>query len=235
MVSKEQIKNSLKRFHFYSGIQIEVLPASEREAFKKFGKKIILLRRKILFKQGSFPTGIFVLKSGKLKVYQTNSDGSIQVLFIYTIGDVFGYRPILSNDYQPATVAALEDSELLFIERKNFINLIVKSISLSNQLLISLSREFTVLTNRITLFAQRGIKERFAIVLLILNEKYKSDKESISEITLSRTDLANFVGTSVESLSRMINVFKTKKLIKTEGKKIMIENIRELYLLSAID
>ncbi len=124
---------------------------------------------------------------------------------------------------------------MLFIERKNFINLIVKSVSISNQLLISLSREFTVLTNRITLFAQRGIKERFAIVLLILNEKYKSDKESISEITLSRTDLANFVGTSVESLSRMINVFKTKKLIKTEGKKIMIENIRELYLLSAID
>lgn len=237
MLNKERIKRALNRFHFYSGIRIDSLPENELEIFNKHAKKINLKKKKVLFRQGSYPNGVYILKSGKLKVYQLNYDGSIQILFIYAAGEVFGYRPILSNEYQPVSIAALEDCELLFIERKFFLELLQKSLTLSNQLLVSLSHEFTVLTNRINVFAQRGIKERFALALLILNEKYKSesDMDGFAEIKLARTDLSNFVGTSLENLSRTLNYFKEKRLIRTKGKSIFIEHFENLFILSAID
>ncbi|MDQ1296027.1 MAG: family transcriptional regulator, cyclic receptor protein [Bacteroidota bacterium] len=187
-----------------------------------------------MYIQGSYPNGIYVLKKGMLKVFQANYDGSIQILFLYAPGETFGYRPILSNEYQPVSVAALEDCELDFLERNIFIDIQKKSHVLTNQLLVSLSHEFTVLTNRMNVFAQRGIKERLALALLILNEKFKTGQQLIAEIRLTRTDLANFVGTSLENLIRTINYFKEKNLIKVKGKSIYIENMQQLFILSAI-
>lgn len=236
MISKERISRALKGFHFYSGIHIENLSESEQKFFRENTKKIELEKKKVLFRQKSFANGVYILTQGKLKVYQLNYDGSIQILFIYAAGEIFGYHPILSNEYQPVSVAAIEDCELLFIERMRFLELLENSPTLTKQLLISLSHEFTVLTNRINVFAQRGIKERLALALLILNEKFKPvNKDGASEINLSRTDLANFVGTSLENLVRTLRFFREKKLIRTKGKSIFIEHFENLFILSAIE
>ncbi len=237
MISKERINSALDRFHFYSRINFETLEESERKELFSASRTIALGKKDVLFRQGSYPNGIYILQKGMLKVYQLNYDGSIQILFLYSPGEVFGHRPILSSEYHPVTVAALEDCELLFIDRKIFLDTLQKSLSLSNQLLVSLSHEFTVFTNRLNVFAQRGIKERLALALLILNEKFKSDKDinGVSEIILSRSDLANFVGTSLENLVRTINYFKEKKLIITKGKSLFINNLENLFILSGID
>lgn len=237
MISRERIESALNRFHFYSGISWDLLPADERADLEKHARKITVKRKAILFRQSSYPNGVYLLKKGKMKVYQLNYDGSIQILFIYGPGEIFGYRPILSGEYQPVTIAALEDCELEFIDRKYFLSFLEKSITLSNQLLVSLSHEFSILTNRINVFAQRGIKERLALALLILNQKFKDPKstDEISEIKLTRTDLANYVGTSAENLARTLNYFKEKKLIRVQGKSIFIENLENIFILSAIE
>ncbi|MEO8147181.1 MAG: Crp/Fnr family transcriptional regulator [Bacteroidia bacterium] len=237
MIIDEKIHNSLNRFHFYSGIRFDTLPENEQSIIFENSKLVSLEKKKVLFRQGSFPNGIYMLKKGMVKVYQLNYDGSVQILFIYSPCEVFGYRPILSNEYHPVTVAALDSCELLFIDRNRFLEVLQKSVALSNQLLFSLSHEFTVMTNRINVFAQRGIKERLALALLILNEKFKNENNGteIAEIKLPRTDLANFVGTSLENLVRTLSFFKEKRLIRVKGKSIFIEHFENLYILSAID
>jgi CRP-like cAMP-binding protein len=234
MYSKERIDNALKRFQ-YSGIQWEELPLQLRETFRKSAKKIKLKKKEVLFRMGSYPRGLFILRTGKLKVYQVSYDGSLQILFVYATGEIFGYRPILSSENQPVSIAALEDSTLFFIDRKKFLDVLVKSHELSNMLLISLSHEFTVLTNRINVFAQRGVKERLALVLLVLNEKFKIGDEDVADIKITRTDLANFVGTSLETLVRTMNYFKAKRLVRTRGRSIFIEHFENLFILSAIE
>lgn len=227
----------MNSFHFNSGLDWKLLPIKEQELFEKNSIPLKLTKRKILFRQGSSANGIYIVKKGKLKVYQLNYDGSIQILFIYAEGEIFGYRPILSNEYQPVSVAAIEDCELSFIERNYFLEFLKKSISLSNLLLVSLSHEFTVMTNRLNVFAQRGIKERLALALLILNEKFKNegDLNDYTEIKLSRIDLANYVGISLENLVRTLNYFNEKHLIRKQGKSIIILNPENLFLLSTID
>ncbi len=237
MINIDRMKQALNRFHFYSGIKIGLFSNDELEFIDKHTSTITLERKALLFKQGSYPGGVYILNKGKLKVYQLNYDNSLQILFIYSQGEVFGYRPILSNEYQPVSIAAIEYCELLYMERSHFLELLSKSVSLSNQLLASLSHEFTVLTNRMNVFAQRKIKEKLALALLILNEKFRTSNGEFtaSEIKLNRTDLANFVGTSLENLVRTLNYFKEKGLIKTKGKSIFIENFENLFILSAIE
>lgn len=227
----------MNRFHFNSGIGWDLLSEKEQKDLVKNSSSVTLKKKKVLFRQGSNPRGVFIVKSGKLKVYQLNFDGSIQILFIYTTDEVFGYRPILSNEAQPVSIAAMEDCELLFIDKKYFLQFLNNSVQLSNQLLVSLCHEFTVLTNRINVFAQRGIKERLALALLILNEKYRTvdSVNNKSEIKMTRTDLANYVGTSLENLVRTILFFKERQLISTKGKSIFIENFENLFILSGIE
>jgi CRP-like cAMP-binding protein len=99
-----------------------------------------------------------------------------------------------------------------------------------------MSHEFTILVNRINIFAQRGIKERLALFLLILNETYKHPGQFAeeAEITLNRNDLAGYTGTSVENLVRTLKVFKENGYIKTSGKSIFIEDFEALYALTGI-
>lgn len=92
------------------------------------------------------------------------------------------------------------------------------------------------MVNRFTVFAQRGIKERLALSLLLLNEKFLLPNQITedAEIKISRTDLANYAGTSLENLVRTIKLFEEKKYLRTAGKSIFIENFEALYILTGI-
>ena len=232
----DQISDALKNFHFYSGIGLELLPKKARIELENVSKIIKLKKKQILYKRYDSPKGIYILLKGKIKIYQLNYDGSIQILFIYTQGEIFGYRPLLSLGKHPVSSAAIEDCELLFVDKEHFLKILSNSVELSNQLLKSVNHEFTVLVNRFTVFAQRGIKERLALSLLLLNEKFKLQNQIIeeSEIKINRTDLANFAGTSLENLVRTLRTFEEKKYIRTIGKSIFIENFEALYVLTGI-
>jgi CRP-like cAMP-binding protein len=230
------IEAALRKYYFYSGLGWDQLPPSERRELEFTATRISLKKKKILSKQGGYPNGIYIVLKGKLKIYQQNPDGSIQILFIYGRGEVFGYRPILCDEYNPVTTAAIEDSELMFIERKHFLEHLHHSLILSNLLLRSLSHEFSVLTNWMNVIAQKGIKERLSLSLMILHKKFSIDTPPgiDVEIKLTRTDLADLVGTSLENLVRSLNVFKEKGLVRVNGKGIILEQPDNLFRLAAI-
>jgi CRP-like cAMP-binding protein len=97
-------------------------------------------------------------------------------------------------------------------------------------LLKNLSHEFGVLVNFIATFTQKTVRERVALTLLILQEKFKDNLNGNDqiEIVLTRIDFANIVGTAVETLVRLLRDFKEEKLIQTAGRKIIIINEDEL-------
>ncbi|MEO6304115.1 MAG: Crp/Fnr family transcriptional regulator [Bacteroidia bacterium] len=233
---RDKIKEGLTDFHFNTSLSLESLPKKPKLQLEKASTKISLKKKQILFKRNDSPKGIYILLKGKIKVYQLNYDGSIQILFIYAHGEVFGYRPLLSLGKHPVSAAAIEDCELLFIPKEIFLKTLSDSVELSNQILKSVNHEFTVMVNRFTVFAQRGIKERLALSLLLLNEKFLLPNQitTEAEIKINRTDLANYAGTSLENLVRTIKQFEEKKYLRTIGKSIFIENFEALYILTGI-
>jgi len=178
----------------------------------------------ILFREGGIPTGIFYLEIGKVKKYKSTVAGDEQIFYLCSTGELLGYHALLSEEYYPDTAATIEDSQLTFIPKDNFLKVLNSSSALSNRLLKALGHEFIVFINNITNLASKSVRERLAWNLLILDEKFKNPENlnSPSEIILSRGDLANMIGTAKETLVRLLQEFKAAKLIETTGKSIRV-------------
>jgi CRP/FNR family transcriptional regulator len=87
-----------------------------------------------------------------------------------------------------------------------------------------------IMTERITNLAQKSVRERLALTLVMLNDTYGLDAMDNGAVTinLTREDLANIVGTATETLIRLLHDFKEEKLVATEGRKIKILDPRQL-------
>lgn len=164
-----------------------------------------------------------------------DNDGREQIIYIYNAGEFFGYSAILSNDTYGDTTLAIENSVIAFISKENFLKILDQSDFFSKLLLKSLSHEFSVMANLMTVLSQRTVRERVALSLLILHRKYQSNiAEDKTYITLSRTDLANMVGTANETLARILHDFREDHLIIMEGRKILLIDLERLTRIANI-
>lgn len=188
-------------------------------------------KNEVIFKEGSTSKGVYILKKGKVKIFQTNNEGKQSIVYIYKKGDYFGYRPILADEIHPVSAVALDKVVITFIPKDIFLSLLKKSPALANKLLISLSKEFNVWINKMTTFSQYGVKERVALSLLILNAVYQHSADTNKPVTiaLNRDDFAGFVGTAKETLVRTLRVFKDDKIIATKGTKIILKKQKTLF------
>jgi CRP-like cAMP-binding protein len=111
---------------------------------------------------------------------------------------------------------------------------LVHSPKLSRLLLKTLSHEFAVLVNSLALFAQRPVRERLALQLVVLREKYKENFQPGMPvaINMSREDLANLVGTARENVLRVLAEFKEKGIIETKGRQIIVHDVKKLVELA---
>lgn len=215
--------------YYYKGQDIfGHLPPAESALIRKNILQKSIRKGKLLFKQGSHPAGVYVLITGKVKLYQKSSDEKETVIYFYTAGDIMGYRPIICNESHPLSAEALEDCSYSFIPRMAFLKILSASPSLSNLLLENLGREFSVWVNNMSLFASQSVKERIAMALIKLNEIYKPEGGGLSVIRLSRGDFSAYVGTANETLVRLLGDFKRKKIIAIQGKSIRVLNIKAL-------
>ena len=186
-----------------------------------------------IFLEGLYPSGIFYLKEGMVKKYKTDHVGKEHILYLCTAGELLGFSALLCNEPYPDSAAAMETSRLGFITKEVFLKAMNSSNELMFSLLSSLSHEFGVMANSVTVFARMTVRERLALMLLLLSAKFEKPASSgLSEIILSREDLANMVGTAVETLVRLLQEFRSEGFIELKAKKIIVLKAKELIALS---
>ena len=220
----------IDKFHFRSNSVLEGLP---KEELKYLESKMIVHKYKRgqnIFVEGTIPNGIYYLTKGKIKKYKSDQDGKEQIIYVCNEGELLGYQALLCGEPYSDSAAALEESLVSFIAKKDFLEILDRSTVLSKKLLINLSHEFGVLINSIATFAHKSVRERLALSLLILKDKYKikGEENKPVEIILPREDLANIIGVALETLVRLLHNFKDEGLIETEGRKIRILNLTKL-------
>ncbi|MCI3936322.1 Crp/Fnr family transcriptional regulator [Chryseobacterium aahli] len=220
----------ISKFIFNNQYLFEELPEGDKETFTRVMHHKNYRKGEAIFTDGTMPNGVFYLKSGKVKKYKVDNDGREQIIYIYNAGEFFGYSAILSEESYGDTTQTLENSVISFISKDDFLSLLTKSAIFSRLLLKCLSHEFSVMANLMTVLSQRTVRERVALSLLILYDKYKlnSSDDAIVFITLSRSDLANMAGTASETLARILHGFKQDKLIMMEGRKIQLLDFKLL-------
>ena len=217
----------LKTDQLFEGLTVE-----EYESLMDSGVTHIYKKGEIIFREGGIPAGIFYVRSGRAKKYKATAKGGEQIFYLCGKGELLGYHALLGEEFYPDSAATIEDSQITFIPKDNFLKVLRSSTVLSNTLLKALGHEFSLFISSITNLATRSVRERLAFNLLMLDEKFKSPDrpDTASEIKLSRTDLANMVGTAKETLVRLLQDFrqaglieKTDKIIRIIDRKAMVK------------
>jgi len=228
MLANRECKNcaikNLSCFSKLSPSDLQYLEKSKSSTFYKHGQTI--------FYEGRVPHGIYCLNKGKVKVFKIGIDGKEQIVRFVTPGELLGIRALISGREYMASATTLEDSIVCYIEKRAFLKMTIKYPDLSHCLMINLSHLLEEAENKLTSLAQKGVRERLAETLLALNNVFQSDQQKMnhsnSVISLSRADLANIVGTATETVIRLLSEFKEEKLIKVNGRKIMLIDLERL-------
>lgn len=220
----------IDKWDFKSESVLMDLPAEDVELLTANKTEQLYSKGEIIFREAGYPSGIFYIIEGKVKKYKVDKEGREQIIYVANQGEILGYHAILSEDRYPDSAAALEKSRIAFIPKEDFLNTLQQSAVLSKRLLKTLSHEFAVLANSISAFAQKSVRERLALQLIILREKYKVNFQPGMpvEINISRNDLANIVGTVRESAVRILTEFKEAGIVQTKGRKIIVLDVNQL-------
>ncbi|ATP57788.1 Crp/Fnr family transcriptional regulator [Pedobacter ginsengisoli] len=184
----------------------------------------------IIFKEGMVPSGIYFIHQGKVKKYKKGSAAKEQIIYVANKGELIGYHAILSEERYPDSAATLEESTLTFIPKEDFLRVLQDSPAFARKLLTSLSHEYSVLANSISVVSQSTSAERLAIALILIREKSKAETLPGEEpvINISRNDLAGMAGIAKENVIRLLKEFKSEQIIRTEGRKIWVQDIIKL-------
>jgi len=182
-----------------------------------------------LFNEGSHPFGVYCINTGKVKLAHLGDDGKEQIIRLLKGGDVIGYRALLSGDRYSASAVALEDTQVCFIPKELFANILKNDASLAFEMMKLLSDELHRTEMKLTHLAQKPVRERLAETLLFIKETYGFEEDGITlNVRLSREEIANLVGTATESTIRLLSEFKKDNMVELDGKKIKIINQKKL-------
>jgi CRP-like cAMP-binding protein len=178
----------------------------------------------ILYKEGNRISGVFCINSGVLKIYKTGSDGKEQIVAFAKEGDLTGYRSVLSNEPACTTAEILQEASICYIPSQVVFHLVKTNGDFALALVQLTCKELNQANSYIKDIAQKTVRERLAESILMIEDKFGTTTEGNLNITLTREELANIVGTATESVIRLLSDFKADKIISMEGKKIKIEN-----------
>lgn len=225
---KLSVALATRPYLFQNGFILADLPADEVELIQSGGEPIQGKRGDVLFRQGGFPKSAVWLISGKAKIFQQTPGGSRQTLYVYSDGDLLAYRQLITEETYPVSCALLEDSVYRLIPADLFRQLLNSSSFFARNVLIALTREFSVWMNRTTVFTQYSVRHRLVLALLILHEQYRLSGETHGAFTMTRTELAEYVGASLETVVRALNKLKTDNLVKIQGRNIRLADLNGL-------
>jgi CRP-like cAMP-binding protein len=222
-----------RKYLFRCDTLFDGLSNEHLQELSEFAMKKKLKRGEIIYEEASSPTAIYRLKSGKVKIEQSTEHGETRMVYLYTPGDFFGFRPLMSGAMHPVTAQAIEPCEIEIYAAKKFMKLTSRSEPLMTNMMSILSYEFNVWINLITSLSHKSTKERLAQILLILETKYDNPIDQCL-IALSKRDMANYAETTEETVVRILSFFEREAIVAKKKNKIQILRNDTLRLLASV-
>lgn len=179
-------------------------------------------RGSIVYQEGNRMKGFCCVQSGIIKIYQTGFDGKEQIIRFAKPGDIIGYRSVVSNEPACTTTEVIEEAVLCHIPTEILLNLVKTNGNFAVELMKLTCKELGEANSYITDIAQKTVKERLAEILIHLQDEFGEDSQGVLNISLTREELSNIVGTATESIIRLLSEFKSQAYIEINGRKIKI-------------
>jgi len=198
------------------------LSEDERQEISLNKETEFFKRGSIIYQEGNRIKGFYCVQKGIVKIYKTGFDGKEQIIRFAKPGDIIGYRSVISNEPACTTTEVLEESLLCHIPADLLMKLVKTNGEFAVELMKLTCKELGEANSYITDIAQKTVKGRLAEILVHLDEEFGTDREGVLNISLTREELSNIVGTATESIIRLLSEFKTNGFIELSGRKIKI-------------
>ena len=176
-----------------------------------------------LFQDGERMQALYAIRSGTFKTFTVNEQGEEQITGFHLAGDLLGFDAIVNTEH-PSFAKALETSMLCEIPYNTLDTLSNTMPKLKQQMLRMMSREIRADQEMLTLLNRKNAEQRLATFISALSTRYHARGLSSAEfrLAMTRSDIGNYIGLTVETISRLLNRFHKNGLIKVEGKLIII-------------
>lgn len=183
-------------------------------------------RSELLFSEGDACTGLFLVASGKIRIFKLSAGGREQVLAVEGPGSSFAELPVFDGGNYPASASALEDAEVLFISRKDFQNFCREHPDVALKVIAVVGSRLRRLVGIIEELSFTTVRQRLiALLLRLVQASGTPSKEGVRlELTKSHQDLAGELGTVRELVSRNLSRLQAEGFLEVEGRKIVVKD-----------
>ncbi len=182
-----------------------------------------------IFEAGTSFESLYAVRSGAVKTFTVDEQGNEHVVGFYLPGELIGLDAIDANLYGNSAVA-LETSTLCELPYAEMSQLSGQIHNLQAHMYRLFSREIRADQELQMLLSKKTADERIGAFLLNLSERYKLRRLSATSFRLpmSRTDIANYLGLAVETVSRIFTRLQQQGILKVNGKDVQITNLTGL-------
>lgn len=194
-----------------------VLDRARLEEFRNLGWTLKLSSGQALFHEGDPATRVFTLTKGTLKLYKLLADGRRQVTGFLYPGDFLG---ISVDDEHAFSAEALEESQLCWFPRARFDDFVDDHSAMERELYRMAAHELAAAQQQFVLLGRKTATERFASFLVLLFERTERPMAGVSgmlRLPMSRSDIADYLGLTKETVSRVISALKRERVIRLES------------------
>ena len=220
-VSKATIMRNVSLFAGLSDQELEDLTSSLGR--RTFAKGVIV------FHKGSSGQTMYIVESGKVRIFTLSESGQEVTLNIYGPGDVFGEFSLLDSLPRSAGAVALEKTVTLTLHRDHFFQQLEASPSMARSIIEVLTARLRFTTEHAESLAFLDVYGRVAMRLLDLAGRYGTERDGIElDLRLSQSELATWVAATRESVNKVLGTFRDQGLIAVEGQKITILDLEGL-------
>jgi CRP/FNR family transcriptional regulator len=201
------------------------LPAATLQRLNEIKSTAIYPKSAMLFIEGQQPRGVFVLCGGKVKLSTSSKEGKTIITKIAESGDVLGLNATISNRPYEVTAEMFEPGQANFIARDAFLQFLRDHGEVAVRVAEQLSRNYYTAYEEIrTLGLASSPAEKFAKLLLSWSAEPSTNGGAQLRLTLTHEEIAEMIGTTRETVSRLFSDFKKKQLLQVKGATLTIRN-----------
>jgi len=220
-------KTILSRCSLFEGLEQEDIDSLAAICSEKK-----LAHGEMIFIEGTPAQGFYLIAEGQVKIFKSNAEGKEIILHVCGPHESFAEVPVFHGTLYPASASAIRNSRLLCLPRRELADTIARNPALSMNMLGNLARKLRRFNSQIENLALKEVPARIASHLLYLSQAQQhSDRVTLR---LPKGQLANLLGTSPETLSRVLARLCESGAIGMDGKEITIPDRAQLRELAGL-
>lgn len=207
---------------------LSALPNEMQAQAQRSKSTYSLERGNLLFREGEHPKGIWVICSGRVKIFKQSADGKSLVTRTSQHGEMVGYRAFFNSQPFQASCEAMEKARVSFFEGSFIHALVATCGGFSLKMLTRLARDLATAESMATNMAYRSAHDRVLDVLYDYHRRNLDDGLAGLRFAIPRRELAELAGLTVETIVRVLRILEQEGYLTTDGRQINVINTKKL-------